>query len=124
MTAKTDFSRAGAKRGAWLASLAAASLAFPAVALAAEETKSDTIGPWEIEATFKGDKLDRCAINRRLDNEIVATFVRSGDDIALELGIAELEARSRAEIPGEDDARAAQLRHRGRRRSPTRYRWM
>ena len=29
-------------------------------AFAAEEAKTDTVGPWEIEATFKGDKFDRC----------------------------------------------------------------
>lgn len=85
MIAKTDALPTRVRKAVWLASLAAASLAFPAVALAAEETKSDTIGPWEIEATFKGDKLDRCAINRKLDNDVVATFLRSGDDLALEL---------------------------------------
>src|SRR5262245_31006227 len=84
MIAKADVSRARARKAAWIASLTA-SLVFPAAALAAEETKSDTIGPWEIEATFKGDKLDRCSINRKLDNDIVATFVRSGEDLALEL---------------------------------------
>jgi hypothetical protein len=85
MIAETDVSRARARKAAWLASLAVAALTFPAVALAAEETKSDTIGPWEIEATFKGDKLDRCSINRKLDNDVTATFVRSGEDLALEL---------------------------------------
>ena len=58
---------------------------MPTPAFAAEETKSDTIGPWEIEATFKGDKFDRCVINRKLDDDIVASFVRTGDDLALEL---------------------------------------
>jgi hypothetical protein len=56
----------------------------PAVC-AAEEAKTDTIGPWEIEATFKGDKFDRCTITRKLDDDIVATFVKSGDDFTLEL---------------------------------------
>ena len=37
-------------------SCAAMALAAPA-AYAAEEVKTDTIGPWQIEATFKGDKL-------------------------------------------------------------------
>src|SRR5262249_2903924 len=45
----------------------------------------DTIGPWEIEATFEGDKFDRCSITRKLDNDIVATFVKTGDDLTLEL---------------------------------------
>jgi hypothetical protein len=52
---------------------------------AAEESKSETIGPWEIEATFKGDKFDRCSINRTLDNEIVARFVRTSDGLSFEL---------------------------------------
>ena len=56
-----------------------------AVSQAAEESKSETIGPWEIEATFKGDKFDRCSINRKLDDDIVATFVRTSDGLTLEL---------------------------------------
>lgn len=88
MIAKTDTSPArgtGIRKAALLASLAATSLALPTPVFAAEETKSDTIGPWQIEATFKGDTFDRCAINRKLDGEIVASFVRTGDDLALEL---------------------------------------
>lgn len=89
MTAKTgnlQSRRGGIRKDAWLASFAAAAfVALPALALAAEESKSDTIGPWEIEATFKADKFDRCSINRKLDDDIVATFVRSGDDLTLEL---------------------------------------
>lgn len=61
-----------------------ASLLFPAVALA-EESKSENIGPWEIEATFKGDKFDRCSINRTLQDDIKATFVRTSDGLTLEL---------------------------------------
>jgi hypothetical protein len=52
---------------------------------AAEEAKTDTIGPWEIEATFKGDKFDRCSITRKLDDDIVASFVKTGDGLTLEL---------------------------------------
>ena len=52
---------------------------------AAEEAKTDTIGPWEIEATFKGDKFDRCTITRKLDDDMIATFVKTGDDLTLEL---------------------------------------
>jgi hypothetical protein len=55
------------------------------VASAAEETKTDMIGPWQIEAVFKGDKFDRCSISRKLDDDIVATFVKTGDDLTLEL---------------------------------------
>jgi hypothetical protein len=52
---------------------------------AAEESKSENIGPWEIEATFKGDKFDRCSINRSLQEEIVARFVRTSDGLSFEL---------------------------------------
>ena len=62
-----------------------ASISLPTSALAAEDSKSETIGPWEIEATFKGDKFDRCSINRKLDDDVVATFVRTGDGLSLEL---------------------------------------
>jgi hypothetical protein len=63
----------------------AACISLPAAAPGAEESKSETIGPWEIEATFKGDSFDRCSINRKLDDDIVATFVRSGGGLSLEL---------------------------------------
>ncbi len=88
MIAKTDTSRAPSaslRKVALHVSFAVASLTMPTLAFAAEETKTDTIGPWEIEATFKGDKFDRCAINRKLDDDIVASFVRTGEDLALEL---------------------------------------
>ena len=88
MIAETDTSPArgtSLRKAALLASLAVSTLALPTLAFAAEETKSDTIGPWEIEATFKGDKFDRCTINRKLDDDVVASFVRTGDDLALEL---------------------------------------
>ena len=88
MTAKTETSRARDSRirkGAWLASVTVASLALPTLVFAAEESKSENIGPWEIEATFKADKFDRCSINRKLDDDIVASFVRTGDGLTLEL---------------------------------------
>jgi len=87
MTAKTETSRArdsGIRKGAF-ASFAVASLALPTLAFAAEESKSENIGPWEIEATFKADKFDRCSINRKLDNDIVASFARTGDGLMLVL---------------------------------------
>ena len=46
------------------------------------ESKSDTIGPWKIEAVFKGDMFDRCSINRTLKDDIVATFVRTGEGLS------------------------------------------
>lgn len=61
-------------------------LAAPVLALlpaAAAETTSESIGPWSIEATYKNDKFDRCAISRTLDGDIVVTFVRTGDGMSL-----------------------------------------
>ena len=53
-------------------------------ALAVEDTKKDNIGPWEIEATFKDDKFDHCAISRKVD-EVVASFLRTSDGLTLTL---------------------------------------
>ena len=53
-------------------------------ALAAEETKKDNIGPWEIEATFKDNKFNHCAISRKVD-EVVASFLRTSDGLSLTL---------------------------------------
>ena len=52
--------------------------------LAVEETKKDNIGPWEIEATFKNNKFDHCAISRKVD-EVVASFLRTSDGLSLTL---------------------------------------
>jgi hypothetical protein len=84
MIAATDTTRAR-NRSVWLVSLTTASLALPTLGFAAEESKTETIGPWEIEATFKGDKFDRCTINRKLDDDIAASFVRTPDGLSLEL---------------------------------------
>jgi hypothetical protein len=56
-------------------------LSAPAVAQRAEDSKTDEIGPWEIEATFKSDKFDHCAISRTVD-EIAARFVRTNDGVS------------------------------------------
>ena len=53
-------------------------------ALAVEETKKDNVGPWEIEATFKNNKFDHCAITRKVD-EVVASFLRTSDGLTLTL---------------------------------------
>jgi hypothetical protein len=64
----------------------AAFVAAPlSASFAAEEAKTDKIGPWEIEAAFKGDKFDRCSITRKLDDDIIATFVKTSDGLTLEL---------------------------------------
>jgi hypothetical protein len=52
---------------------------------AAEDRRSQDLGPWEIETIHKGDKLDHCSINRSLQDDIVARFVRTTDDMTLEL---------------------------------------
>jgi hypothetical protein len=51
-----------------------------AQALAVEEIKRDNIGPWEIEASFKNVKFDRCSIRRTVE-DVVASFVRTDDDL-------------------------------------------
>ena len=53
-------------------------------ALAVEEIKKDNVGPWEIEATFKDNKFDHCAISRKAD-EVVASFLRTSDGLSLTL---------------------------------------
>jgi predicted regulator of Ras-like GTPase activity (Roadblock/LC7/MglB family) len=53
-------------------------------ALAVEEIKKDNIGPWEIEAAFKDNKFDHCAISRKVD-EVVASFLRTSDGLSLTL---------------------------------------
>lgn len=62
-------------------------LAASAVALlssaAAAQSNTENIGPWVIEATYKADTFDRCTITRKLDDDIVVTFVRTGDGLTL-----------------------------------------
>jgi hypothetical protein len=59
-------------------------LVGPTGVWAIEDIKRDTIGPWEIEATFKNDKFDHCAISRSVD-DVVARFVRTNDGLSLAL---------------------------------------
>lgn len=69
-----------------IAGLAALAVACaPSFALAVEESTSESIGPWEIEATYKADKFDRCAVSRKLDNEVVARFIRTDDALTFML---------------------------------------
>ena len=49
-----------------------------------EDIKRDTIGPWQIEATFKNDKFEHCAINRKVD-DVTASFVHTNDGLSLAL---------------------------------------
>ena len=64
--------------------LASATLAI-AAGHAADDRQSQDLGPWKIETIHKGDKLDRCSINRPLKDDIVARFVRTSDAMTLEL---------------------------------------
>jgi len=56
---------------------------LPASVLA--ETNAEAIGPWQIEAVYKNEKFDRCAITRTLDDDIAVSFVRTGDGLSLQL---------------------------------------
>lgn len=57
---------------------------LPSTAVAeTSEGTTEAIGPWEIEAAYKGDKFDRCTISRKLDDDIIATFTRTGEGLTL-----------------------------------------
>ena len=66
--------------------LCAPVLAFMPSAIAAPvaaEGETASISPWEIEAVYKNDRFDRCAISRNLDDEISVTFMRTGEGLSL-----------------------------------------
>jgi hypothetical protein len=75
--------RRAVRTGLVLAILALAPSA--AMAQLPEESKSDMIGPWEIEATYKGERFDRCSIRRTLDDDVVVTFTRNESGLTLAL---------------------------------------
>ena len=54
-------------------------LSAPLVALlpSGAAAESESVGPWEIEAAYTDNKFDRCAISRKLEDDIVATFVQT-----------------------------------------------
>ena len=79
-------------------------------ALAVEETKKDNIGPWEIEATFKNNKFDHCAISRKVD-EVVASFLRTSDGLTLTLEISKLEIGPGKELSRPYEGRRCELEH-------------
>jgi hypothetical protein len=58
--------------------------ASPNFSWAMEDVKKDAVGPWEIEATFKNDKFDHCAISREID-EVAVRFIRTNDGLSLTL---------------------------------------
>ena len=55
--------------------------AAPTQVPATEDIKKDVVGPWEIEATFKNDKFDHCAISRNVD-KVLVKFIRNGEGLA------------------------------------------
>jgi hypothetical protein len=59
--------------------------AYPVRAQRVEESKSESIGPWEIEATYKADKFDRCSISRTLPDDVIASLVRTTNGLVLTL---------------------------------------
>jgi len=64
----------------------AASVALAiAPAHAAEDGRSNDLGSWKIETIHKIEKIDRCTINRPVQDGIVARFVRTDAGLTLEL---------------------------------------
>ena len=85
-------------------------LTTPALAQRAEDSKTDEIGPWEIEATFKSDKFDHCAISRTFD-DVAAHFVRTSDGLSLVLEVSELEIGTGKALLGPHEGRIGELGH-------------
>src|SRR5262245_26797319 len=56
-----------------------------APAHAAEDGRTKDLGPWKIETIHKIEKIDRCTINRPVQDGIVARFVRTDAGLTLEL---------------------------------------
>ena len=54
------------------------SLVLTTICQAAEERKTDAVGPWQIEVTFSDDRFDDCAITRKLEGELAAAFRAHG----------------------------------------------
>ena len=81
--------------------LSAASLGLLSQTAAAETVAGDTetIGPWEIQASYKDDKFDRCTIRRTLEDNIVATFMRTGEGLTLLLSSPNWKLEQGKEYP-------------------------
>jgi hypothetical protein len=52
---------------------------------AAEDWRSKNLGPWNIETIQKVERIDRCTIDRPLQDGVVARFVRTDDGVTFEL---------------------------------------
>lgn len=57
--------------------------AFPAIG--AEEPKAEavTIGPWQVEAAYKGQTFERCVMSRTTDDGVEIRFVRDANGLDL-----------------------------------------
>jgi hypothetical protein len=55
---------------------------WDALAQKAQESSAITIGPWEVEATYKANKFDHCAMSRTVD-DVSASFVRTSEGMTL-----------------------------------------
>ena len=84
-------------------------------ALAVEEIKKDNI-VWEIEATFKNNKFDHCAISRKVD-EVVASFLRTSDGLSLTLKSPNWKLDRGKIVPRPYEGRRCELEHRRSSRS-------
>jgi hypothetical protein len=67
------------------AAIAASVTLAIAPAHAAEDGRSNNLGPWQVETIHKIQKIDRCTINRPVQDGIVARFVRTDAGLTLEL---------------------------------------
>lgn len=63
------------------------------------EVNTEAIGPWEIEAVYKNGKFDRCAISRTIDDDIAVTFVRTGEELSLQLSSPNWKLESGKDYP-------------------------
>lgn len=67
-----------------------ASLAFTlltSAAIAAEQPKDETvtIGPWQVEAAYKGQKFERCVMSRETEDGVNVRFTRDADGVDLSM---------------------------------------
>ena len=56
-------------------------------AYAAEQPKDEavTIGPWQIEAAYKGQKFERCVMSRETPDGVNVRFTRDVDGLGLSM---------------------------------------
>lgn len=57
--------------------------AVPAVAQQPPRDEAVAIGPWKVEAAYKGQKFDRCTMSRTTDDGVEVRFARDADGLDL-----------------------------------------